>query len=121
MKNNNIIHLDVASMKEALNGDVPTVVLFFNPSCYLCDGLRPIIEQLQQTYGNFYNFAKLNVVKHPRVAKVFNIDGVPEIYVIKKNYIFNIPYPDDEEMDVKSGYPKEYLIKHLNEIKNSLF
>ena len=108
-----IKQLDLESFKQAMNSDTPTLVKFYNPSCHLCNGLRPIFADLQQTYGDRLKFAKLNVVKHPRIAKVFKIEGVPELFVIKKDFVQQIPYPDDDIADPHCGYPKQYIIDHL--------
>lgn len=108
-----IKQLDLESFKQAMASDKPTLVKFYNPNCYLCNGLRPIFNDLQQTYGNTLNFAKLNVVKHPRIAKVFKIEGVPELFIIKKDFIQQIPYPEDEVADPNSGYSKQYIVDYL--------
>jgi thiol-disulfide isomerase/thioredoxin len=96
----------------------PTVIKFFNPKCYLCDGLRPIYEELSQKYSDVFDFAKLNVVKNIKIAKVFKIDGVPELFVVKKDFVQSIPYPDDDIADPISGYSKDYIIEHLEKIKH---
>jgi|APGre2960657404_1045060.scaffolds.fasta_scaffold01925_12 thiol-disulfide isomerase/thioredoxin len=120
MKRFDIRHLDLPSFKEMMERDKPTIVKFFNPTCHLCNGLNPIFEQLCQQYGESFDFAKLNVAKHPRVAKVFKIEGVPELFIIKKDFVQQIPYPDDETASEKSGYSKDYLIQHIERIKELL-
>ena len=120
MKRFDIRHLDLPSFKEMMERDKPTIVKFFNPTCHLCNGLHPIFEQLCQQYGESFDFAKLNVAKHPRVAKVFKIEGVPELFIIKKDFVQQIPYPDDETASEKSGYSKDYLIQHIERIKELL-
>lgn len=120
MKNANIKHLDLLSFKQAMNDEKPTVVKFFNPKCHLCVGLAPIFESLCNHYADTYNFAKLNVAKHPKIAKVFKIEGVPELFVVKKDFVYQIPYPDEEETDPKSGYPKIYIIQYLEKMKEVL-
>lgn len=117
MKNANIKHLDLSSFKQAMNDDRPTVVKFFNPSCHLCNGLSPIYNELCTLYGDHFDFAKLNVAKHPRIAKVFKIQGVPELFVVKKDFVHQIPYPDDDHADPNSGYTKEYIVENLRKIK----
>ena len=110
MQKFDIKHLNLPSFKEMMGRDRPTIVKFFNPTCHLCNGLNPIFEQLCQ----------LNVAKHPRVAKVFKIEGVPELFIIKKDFVQQIPYPDDETASEKSGYSKDYLIQHIEKIKELL-
>jgi len=48
------------------------------------------------------------------------VEGVPEIYVIMKNYVKNIPYPEEDRVSQTSGYPKDYLIEHLDSILNDI-
>jgi thioredoxin 1 len=120
MRKCEIKHLDLQSFKDAMNDDKPTVVKFFNPTCHLCNGLSPIFNELSNQYCDVFNFAKLNVVKHPRVAKVFKIEGVPELFVIKKDFVNQIPYPDDDNSDPRSGYTKDYIEFHLDKIAEIL-
>jgi thiol-disulfide isomerase/thioredoxin len=120
MKKSEIKHLDLLSFKNVMENDRPTIIKFFNPKCHLCDGLRPIYDELNQKYSDVFDFAKLNVVKNIKIAKVFKIDGVPELFVVKKDFIQMIPYPDDDIADPISGYPKDYIIEHLEKIKHIL-
>jgi thioredoxin 1 len=120
MKRFDIKHLNVTSFKQMMVNEKPTVIEFFNPSCHLCMGLTPILEQLCQQYGNDFDFAELDVAQHPRVAKTFNIQGVPELFIIKKGFVQQIPYPDDESASEKSGYSKDYIVEHLEKIKQFL-
>jgi thiol-disulfide isomerase/thioredoxin len=120
MKRNEIKHLDLLSFKQMMNDERPTVVKFFNPKCHLCVGLSPIYEQLNEQYGDFYDFAKLNTTKHPKIARVFKIEGVPELFVIMKDFVQQIPYPDDDLADPNCGYPKDYIVEHLEKIKELL-
>jgi len=118
MKTNNIKHLNLVSFKEIMDSDVPTIVKFTNPSCHLCDGLKPIFDELQNYYSDTFNFANLNVTKYGSIAKVFKIEGVPEIFVLMKDYAKPIPYPDNPSPI--SGYSKEYIIMYLNIVTKEL-
>jgi thioredoxin 1 len=118
MKRFEIKNVGVSSLKQMMINDKPTIIEFFNPSCHLCSGLAPILEQLCQQYGNHFDFAQLDVAMHPKLAKTFNIKGVPELFIIKKGFVQHIPYPDDETANDESGYSRDYIIKHLEKIKH---
>ena len=122
MKKSNISELNLALFRQAMNDTKPTIVKFYNPTCHLCVGLTPIYEALSAKYKDF-NFAKFDVTQDSTarsISKVFKIDGVPEIYVIMKNYVKNIPYPEEDRVSEISGYPKDYLIEHLDSILNEI-
>jgi len=122
MKNNNVSELNLALFRQAMNDTRPTVVKFYNPTCHLCAGLAPIYDSLSTKYKDF-NFAKFNIMQDSTarsISKVFKIEGVPEIYVIMKNYVKNIPYPEEDRVSQTSGYPKDYLIEHLDSILNDI-
>jgi thioredoxin 1 len=116
MNNNNLTSLDLASFKRIMDNETPTVVKFMNPTCHLCKGLAPIFKDISQQYADVFDFALLNVKQYPKIAKVFELDGVPDLIIVRKNYVKKIPYPQDNEIDPKSGYPKDYIIKHLESI-----
>lgn len=120
MENHNIIDLDLSAFRDIMDSKIPTVVKFMNPTCHLCKGLSPIYKEISQEFGNYYDFATLNVRKNPKIAKVFEIDGVPDLVVVMKNYVKKIPYPSDDEIDIKSGYPKQYIVKHLKSIMKEI-
>jgi thioredoxin 1 len=113
---NNITNLDLLRFKQIMDSKIPTLVKFINPTCHLCKGLSPIFDEIVDEYEHYFDFAVLNVRKFPKIAKVFELDGVPDLIVVKKNYVKKIPYPKDNEVDPISGYPKDYIIKHLENI-----
>jgi len=122
MKKSNVSELNLALFREAMSGTKPTVVKFYNPTCHLCVGLAPIYDSLSAKYKDF-NFAKFDVTQDSTarsIAKVFKINGVPEIYVIMKHYVKNIPYPEDDNASDISGYTKDYLVEHLDTILNEI-
>ncbi len=81
--------------------DKPLVVKFYNPTCHLCDGLKPIYEQLSSMF-NEYEFVECNSKESKKMFKFFKISGVPTLYIISKHYKKEIPYP--ENPDPHSGY-----------------
>lgn len=111
-----ISNFDIALLSNALNKDKPTVVKFMNPTCHLCTGLAPIYVDIANEFSSEFEFAKINVRQFPKVAKVFKIEGVPDLFVVKKNYVKQIPYPPDELIDDVSGYSKQYIVDYLYKI-----
>lgn len=109
-------NLDIASLSAALNNEKPTVVKFMNPSCHLCTGLAPVFEIIAKEFFYEFEFANFNVKQFPKVAKVFKIEGVPDLFVVKKNYVKQVPYPSEEFVDSVSGYSKKYIVDYLNQI-----
>jgi len=113
IKNNSIVkELGFEDFEEITKSDKPYVIKFTSSTCYLCKALKPIFEQIAEQYKDTYKFGNINSFTQRRLFKMFNIDGVPEIFIIHGNNIFNVPYPEDNP-DPKSGYSKNYLIQHL--------
>ena len=103
-----INHFDVVS-----NSDKPYVIKLYSPTCHLCVALRPIYNDICEKYKDTFNFGSINVVKEKKLADAFEIEGVPELFIIHKQKVYTIPYPE-QDPDPKSGYSYDYIIKHLD-------
>lgn len=113
IKNNQIIkELSFEDFEEITKSDKPYVIKFTSKTCYLCKALKPIFEVIADEYKDAYKFGNINSSTQRRLFKMFGIDGVPEIFIIDGDNVFNIPYPE-QNPDPKSGYSKNYITQHL--------
>ena len=96
--------------------DKPYVIKLYSPSCHLCKALAPIYNRICEEYKDQYNFGSINVVKESKLSNAFDIDGVPELFIIYDGNVHNIKYPE-ENPDPESGYSYEYIVENLNNFK----
>jgi thioredoxin 1 len=120
IKNNSnpyVKEVKIEDFEEITKSDKPYVIKFTSSTCYLCKALKPIFEQVAEQYKDKFYFGNVNSKTQRKLFKVFEIDGVPEIFIIFNNNIYNVTYPIDNP-DPKSGYSKEYIIEHLENFLN---
>jgi len=92
--------------------DKPYVIKLYSPSCHLCKALSPIYNKICEEYKDTFDFGSINVVSQSKLAKAFDIDGVPELFIVHKNKVYNIKYPENDA-DPESGYSYDYIVQHL--------
>jgi thiol-disulfide isomerase/thioredoxin len=113
IKNDSLVkELGFEDFDEITKSNKPYVIVFTNPTCHLCKALKPIYKQIAEEYSKYFNFANINTRKERKMSEMFKIDGVPEMFIIDSNELYNIKYPEDP--DENSGYSKEYITKHLD-------
>ena len=110
--NRYVKEVKVEDFDEITKSDKPYVIKFTSTTCYLCKALKPIFEQVAEQYKDKFYFGNVNSKTQRNLFKVFEIDGVPEIFIIFNNNIYNVTYPSDNP-DPKSGYSKQYIIENL--------
>lgn len=118
IKNNSIVkELGLEDFNEITKSDKPYVVKFTSNTCYLCKALKPIFNEIAEQYKDNFYFGNINSKTQRKLFKLFNIDGVPEIFIIYKDDIYNVQYPETNA-DPDSGYSKEYIIQNLENFLN---
>lgn len=108
-----IKQLTINDFELVSNSDKPYVIKLYSPTCHLCKALAPIYNKICEEYKDKYNFGSINVASQSKLANVFDIDGVPELFIIHNGKVHNIKYPEDNP-DPDSGYSYEYIIEQLN-------
>jgi hypothetical protein len=120
VKNNSIVkELGFEDFEEITKSGKPYVVKFTSATCHLCKGLKPIFEQIAEQYKDKFKFGNVNSSTQRKLFRLFNIDGVPEIFIIHGNDLYHIEYPEDNA-DPISGYPKDYITEHLDNYNDSI-
>ena len=119
IKNNSIVkELGLNDFEEITKSNKPYVIKFTSSTCYLCKALKPIFEQIAEEHKDKFKFGNINSSTQRRLFKMFGIDGVPEIFIVDGDNVYNISYPEDNP-DPKSGYSKEYIIQHLENYRGN--
>ena len=88
-------------------GHKPCIVDFYADWCQPCKMLSPILENLQEEYGDNLDIFKLNVEEEPELANIFGIQSIPSILFIPMN--------EQPQMAVGS-LPKETLIEAITTV-----
>jgi len=94
--------------------DKPLVIKFYNPTCHLCGGLKPVYEQVSTMFDE-YEFTNCNANDSRNLFKFFNVSGVPTLYIVGKDFRQEIPYP--ENPDPHSGYSLYDIADFLHTFK----
>lgn len=57
----------------------PGMLYFYSPECPVCQGMKPIMDDLQQEYGGEFKFVRVNVDTDPGKARAraFGLIGQP--------------------------------------------
>lgn len=70
--------------EEVLNSDIPVIVDFYADWCGPCKMLAPAIEALEGEIPEA-KFCKVNVDNDPDIARLFKVQSIPFIALVKNN------------------------------------
>ncbi len=101
---------------QILESPIPCVVVFKNEGCHLCRGLNKVIPRLKAKYDRRYRFAYVDTHQEEGLSEIFNVEGVPTIFMFVNGDGHEIPYP--ENPDAFSGYSETYLMNYLDALRN---
>lgn len=77
-------HLDSSNFDEIIYDNAePSLVIFSRESCHVCQGVVPILEDLQSKYNGKYNFYYVDVEEQKNLVQRFSLKGVPQIIFFK--------------------------------------
>lgn len=77
----------MATFKEIINSEKPTLLDFYATWCGPCKTLAPILEQVKNEMKDSVRILKIDVDKNPQVAEKYKIRGVPTMILFKKGEI----------------------------------
>ena len=90
-------------------GKTPTIIDFYADWCAPCRALTPILNELQEEYGNRIEILKVDTEAEPQLAGLFGIRSIPSLLFI----------PLEGEPSMASGFvPKEGLQKAIKDLLN---
>lgn len=79
-----LILTDENFKKEIQNAKNPILVDFWSAYCFPCFMLFPTLEKLAEEYQNKVIFAKLNIDESPVIAREYEIDRIPVVFLFKE-------------------------------------
>ncbi|SHN59677.1 thioredoxin family protein [Desulfitobacterium chlororespirans] len=73
-------HLDANDFEEVIyNNGEACLVIFSRKTCHVCQGVVPILEELQPTYEGKFGFYYVDVEEQKPLYQRFSLKGVPQI------------------------------------------
>ncbi len=88
-------------------GDVPAIIDFWAEWCQPCRIIGPILEELQQEYGDKIQVYKVDTEAEPRLAAMFGIRNIPTLLFV--------PVDGMPQMAV-GALPKEVLKQAIKDV-----
>ncbi len=88
-------------------GDVPAIIDFYADWCQPCKIVAPILEEIQQEYGDKIQIYKIDTDREQRLAAMFGIRNIPTLLFI----------PVDDQPQIAVGaLPKDVLKQAIAEV-----
>ena len=70
-------------LNEAIDNDKSTLILFSADWCGPCKMLKPILEKIEESFSESYNFIKVDISDVEETTKRFNIKNIPTCVITK--------------------------------------
>lgn len=96
---------------QVLNNPKPTLVLFKNKYCGLCDGMISVMFRIKAKHGHKINLGYVETSEQEDLADLFEITGVPTLFFFEDGNGTELEYPT--RPDVVSGYSEQYIDDYL--------
>jgi thioredoxin 1 len=73
--------------EQVLRGDKPVLVDFWAEWCPPCKMIAPILEQIEQEYGDRLTIAKLNGDEHPEIVGRYGVLGFTTLNLFRDGQV----------------------------------
>ncbi len=88
-------------------GDKPALIDFYADWCQPCKIVAPILEELQEEYGDEIVIYKIDTEDQQELAAIFGIRNIPSLLFIPK---------DGQPQMAVGALPKDTLIKAIEDV-----
>jgi len=84
-------------------GELPSIVDFYADWCGPCRMLSPVLEEISREYQGKINIYKVDTEKHPELAALFRVRGIPTLIFI----------PMDDKPTTSSGFLSKEVLRNI--------
>lgn len=74
---------DASFKADVLDAEKLTMVDFWAEWCGPCRAIAPVLEELDQEYGEKVQIIKLNIDEHPETPSQFGVRSIPTLMLFK--------------------------------------
>jgi thioredoxin 1 len=98
-----IVNVTDQSFSSDVEGSGTVLVDFWAPWCGPCKMIAPVLEELDQEFGDSVKIAKVNVDDNPESAARFGVMSIPTLIVFK----------DGQPVDKMVGFQSKDALKNV--------
>ena len=98
-----IVHVSDQTFGAEVEGKGTVLVDFWAPWCGPCKMIAPVLEELDQEFGDSLKIAKVNVDDNPESASRFGVMSIPTLIVFK----------DGQPVDKVVGFQSKDALKNV--------
>ena len=86
------------------NSEKPVIIQVWAPWCAPCAMFKPVINEIEEDYGDKVVVARLNIDDEPELTQQLNIMDIPTVLVFKNGR---------REKLIVGAHPKDKMINYL--------